>query len=138
MLLVGNRPAAEKRPTEKMLRDEGRIKTMLQYINAHLGEELTTARIARCAAISESECLRCFRSMVGSTPIHYVRTLRIYKAAELLAGHGSEDRGHWHPVRISGDELFCQELSGNQGLQPLEYRRKKQRQGASTPGVNEG
>ena len=138
VLLVENRPAAEKRPTEKMLRDEGRIKTMLQYINAHLGEELTTARIARCAAISESECLRCFRSMVGSTPIRYVRTLRIYKAAELLAATDQKIADIGTQCGFQEMSYFVKSFREIKGCSPLEYRRKKQRQGASTPGMNEG
>lgn len=84
-LLSQHRPAVQTPPSEKALRDTERIKIMLQYIQEHCGEELTTAKIARSAAVSESECLRCFRAMVGTTPIQYVKQLRIQRAAELLA-----------------------------------------------------
>ena len=57
---------------------------MLQYIQEHYGGELTLAKIAESASVSENECLRCFRSMIGSTPIQYVKQLRVQKAAELL------------------------------------------------------
>lgn len=83
-LLTRNCPAAEKKPSEKTLRDGERIKIMLQYIQEHYDGELTLARIAASAAVSENECLRCFRSMIGSTPIQYVKQMRIQKAAELL------------------------------------------------------
>lgn len=103
-LLAKNRPTTEKRPSEKALRDGERIKAMLQYIQAHYAEELTLARIARSAAVSENECLRCFRSMIGSTPIQYVKQVRVQKAAELLA---STDR------KISDIGMACgfQEMS---------------------------
>ena len=84
-ILAKNRPAAEKSPSEKALRDGERIKRMLHYIQGHYKGELTLAKIAGSAAVSENECLRCFRSMIGSTPIQYVKQVRIQKAAELLA-----------------------------------------------------
>lgn len=83
-LLAKNCPATEKKPSEKTLRDGERIKAMLQYIQEHYSGELNLAQIAGSANLSENECLRCFRSMVGSTPIQYVKQMRIQKAAELL------------------------------------------------------
>ncbi|MCI8916533.1 MAG: AraC family transcriptional regulator [Oscillospiraceae bacterium] len=83
-LLVKNCPTIEKKPPEKTLRDGERVKAMLQYIQEHYGGELTLAKIAESASVSENECLRCFRSMIGSTPIQYVKQLRVQKAAELL------------------------------------------------------
>ncbi len=77
---------------------------MLQYIQEHYGGELTLASIAESAAVSESECLRCFRSMTGSTPIQYVKQVRIQKAAELLM---SADR----KISDIGAECGFQEMS---------------------------
>ena len=59
--------------SSKALRDAQRIKTMLTKIHAHYGTELTTTAIASSASISESECLRCFRSTIGITPIQYLK-----------------------------------------------------------------
>ena len=138
VLLVGNRPAMRKRPSEKTLRDAARIKTMLQYIEAHLGEELTTARIARCAAISESECLRCFRAMVGSTPIRYVKELRIQRAAELLAATDRKIADIGAMCGFQEMSYFAKSFREIKGCRPLEYRRKKQRQQAFEHGCGEG
>ena len=103
-LLAKNCPVAEKKPSEKALRDGARIKVMLQYIQAHYDGELTLAKIAESASVSENECLRCFRSMIGSTPIQYVKQVRIQKAAELLA---STDR----KISDIGMECGFQEMS---------------------------
>lgn len=78
------RAPVEPPPSEKALRDGERIRTMLQFIQENYGEELTAARIAESAAISESECLRCFRAAIGVPPTQYLRQLRLQKAAELL------------------------------------------------------
>ena len=103
-LLAKHCPAAEKKPSEKALRDGERIKVMLQYIREHYAEELTLAKIAQSAAVSENECLRCFRDMIGSTPIRYVRQVRIQRAAELLL---STDR----KISDIGMECGFQEMS---------------------------
>lgn len=96
--------ATEKKPSEKTLRDGERIKAMLQYIQEHYDGELTLAKIAESAAVSENECLRCFRNMIGSTPIQYVKQLRIQKASELLV---STDR----KIADIGAECGFQEMS---------------------------
>ena len=57
---------------------------MLQYIEAHLADTIEITDIAETAGISISECLRCFKHSIGTTPIQYVKQLRIQKAAELL------------------------------------------------------
>lgn len=103
-LLADNCPAARKSPSEKALRDSERMKVMLQFIQENYGGELSTAKIARSAAISDSECLRCFRAIVGTTPIQYVKQLRVQKAAELLL---STDR----KISDIGAECGFQEMS---------------------------
>lgn len=128
-LLASHRFAPPQSPPqctpEKALRSGERIKAMLQYIEEHFDEELSTAQIARSATLSESECLRCFRDMIGTTPIQYLRQLRIQKAAELLA---KTDR------RIADIGALCgfQEMSyfakifrEMKGRTPSEYRKRK-------------
>ena len=68
----------------KMLRTNERIKKMLTYIHEHFPEEITVSQIAMSAAISESECLRCFRNVLKMPPVNYLRSYRIQKCAELL------------------------------------------------------
>lgn len=77
-------PETNRPPSAKALRDGERIKQMLAFIEDHLGDTLNTENIARSAALSASECLRCFHATIGVTPIQYVRRLRVQKAAQLL------------------------------------------------------
>ena len=49
------------------------------------GEAIDTAAIARSASVSQSECLRCFRATIDTTPIRYLREYRIEQAANRLA-----------------------------------------------------
>lgn len=125
-LLVGHRPVIRNKPSEKAVRDAERIKIMLQYIAAHYGEELTTAKIAHCAAVSESECLRCFRAMVGTTPIQYVKQLRIQKAAELLAESQQKISDIGALCGFQEMSYFAKSFRAVKGCTPSEYRKKKQ------------
>jgi len=68
----------------KMHRQNERIKKMLMYIHEHFSEDITVSQIAASAAISESECLRCFRNILKIPPINYLRSYRIQKCAEML------------------------------------------------------
>lgn len=92
--------------SKKMLRNEGWMKLMLEYIHQNYASHLTTASIAKAAAVSESECLRCFRNVVGMTPIQYVIQYRVQKAAELL---------------ISMPELNVSEAGARCGFQDASY-----------------
>lgn len=82
--IAGHVSGAVSPPSAKALRDGDRIKRMLQYIHDHYSEEITLGEIADSASISESESLRCFRSMISTTPVKYLKTYRLQRAAELL------------------------------------------------------
>lgn len=111
-------------PKKKALRDEARIKLMLQYIYSAYAEEITTKKIAANASVSESECLRCFRSTIGMPPVQYVKWYRIQKAAELLL---STD---WKIAKISAycgfqdTSYFVKTFRELKGSTPGEYRKR--------------
>lgn len=128
ILLLRRHGAAEQvKLSSKVLRDSERIKQMLAYIQENFTEELRTSDIAAVASISESECLRCFRTVIGTTPIQYVRQYRIRRAAKLLA---TTD----HPVGTVAEECGFQDVSyftktfrELRGCTPTEYRARKQK-----------
>ena len=68
----------------KQLRDYERIKRLLDHIHNHYMDRISTGALSAIAGISESECLRCFHSMLRTTPIRYLNHYRLSKAAALL------------------------------------------------------
>lgn len=62
---------------------QGRVKLMLEHIRQNYAGPLTLAGIAG-AAVSESECLRCFRRIIGLPPFRYVTQYRTQRAAQRL------------------------------------------------------
>lgn len=123
LLLAQHCPAAEKSPSEGALRASERIKTMLQYIQQHYAEPLTLADIARSAAVSENECLRCFRRMVGASPIQYLKQLRIQKAAALLRTTDQKISAIGAACGFQEMSYFARTFRQLQGCTPGAYRR---------------
>jgi AraC family transcriptional regulator len=57
---------------------------VMEYIEAHLDEELPLFRLAAVAGYSPFHFARAFRSEIGDTPHRYVTRRRLAKAQELL------------------------------------------------------
>lgn len=121
-LLCANSVSEKHLPSEKALRNEERIKKMLQYIQEHFSEEITTVQIAQTAMISESECLRCFHNTIGTTPIQYVKKFRIGKAAELLTETNDKITDISTKCGFQEISYFSKSFKQIMGCTPKEYR----------------
>lgn len=124
-LLSRHRPPAKEYPSEKALRDGERMKAMLRYIQEHCGGALSVAEIARSAAVSESECLRCFKSMIGATPIQYVKQLRLQRAAELLESTDGKIADIGAACGFQEMSYFARAFREWKGRTPSQYRAER-------------
>ena len=122
LLFAHRNPVKASYPMAEQRREE-RIKQMLTFIRQHYAEDINTGKIAESAMVSESECLRCFRSMLGTTPIQYLKEYRLEKAEELL-------RTSKMKVSEIGDRCGFREMSyfarsfrQRYGVVPSEYHR---------------
>lgn len=61
-----------------------RLRNMLQYINENFEKDISVENIADHAGVSESTCLRCFKSILGISPIRYLVQYRLTAAYQLL------------------------------------------------------
>lgn len=122
LLFTSHHGTEQKKPSEKALRDGARIKQMLQYIQEHYAEELSINAIAQSANISESECLRCFRSTIGATPIQYTRQLRLQHAAEQLSSTGDRIADIANRCGFQEMSYFSKLFRQEQGITPSQYR----------------
>lgn len=64
--------------------DEERIRKMLDFIHQSYAETLSLHDIAAAANISTSECCRCFKRILKTTPFGYLNHYRLAIASELL------------------------------------------------------
>ena len=65
----------------------GRINKVLDYIEAHIGEELTLSTLAELVFFSPFHFHRIFKAMVGETLNQYIHRIRIEKSAFMLVYH---------------------------------------------------
>lgn len=125
LLSVCNRlPIEERKISSKKLRNEDRMKRMLSYIRAHLADSLTIQNIAAAASVSESECIRCFRGMTGTTPIQYTIQLRLQKAAVLLLKTDDKVTEIGAACGFQEMSYFARTFRGQYEVSPSEYRKR--------------
>ena len=123
-LLCGHLSPAAASIRSKDLRDAQRIKAMLSCIHSQFGTALTTARIAASASVSESECLRCFRTTIGTTPIQYLRQYRIQQSAQLLAATQEPVADIAMRCGFQDVSYFTKTFRELRGCAPSEYRKE--------------
>ena len=82
--LYGRQNVVHTGLSQKDMRNELRIRQMLDCIENNYTRQLSVAQIAAAADISVSECIRCFKATIHTTPVQYLLQYRLLKASELL------------------------------------------------------
>lgn len=123
-ILRQRQPLARKDVSQKALRQTGRMKVMLAFLQERFDEALTVSRIAASASVSESECLRCFRQTVGIAPIAYLKHYRLQRAAELLQGTDLPVAAVASRCGFLEMSYFSREFRKMYGAAPTQYRRE--------------
>lgn len=124
--LVSGSYELQTEPDAKGLRDEERIKKMLAFIHQEYAGRLTIAEIAGSASVSESECLRCFRATIGTTPMRYLRSYRIEQAAQLLTAGSASIGDVALQSGFQDVSYFSKTFREIKGCTPKEYRTRQQ------------
>lgn len=122
VLLSENQPAAAKKSFGKAQRDNARIKEMLTFIQANYGRELVIEDIASACAISTSECIRCFRATIGTTPIAYLKSYRLQQAALKLQLTDDKISTIAESCGFQEMSYFSKSFKEVYGCTPSEYR----------------
>ncbi|SFG31994.1 AraC family transcriptional regulator [Oribacterium sp. WCC10] len=106
----------------KEAKDAERIRMMLSYIDEFYREDINVKILADSAEISESEVMRCFHNMLGTTPIQYVKNYRIRKAAELLKV--SDDKIVDIAIECGFQDMsyFAKSFREAKGITPTDFR----------------
>ncbi len=122
MKLNNNRPEGKKKKRRQDDILSERMKSMMKFVEAHYTEELTVEQIAETVAVSPSACLRCFKQALDTTPVQYIKQLRIGKAAQLLL---MTDRKIWEiglACGFSDQSYFTKVFREEKGCTPKQYR----------------
>ncbi|MEM1381825.1 MAG: AraC family transcriptional regulator [Pseudomonadota bacterium] len=83
-VLAANKRRAHQEHLDAQGRLDPRITRALDHIDAHLGENLTVAKLAEIAYLSPGHFSRNFKSVIGTSVWQYVTERRCKRAKELL------------------------------------------------------
>ena len=67
-----------------MCKHDHRINTIIDYMRAHLGAEISLSSLAKIAGCTSFHIIRLFKETVGMSPHAYLIQLRLEKARELI------------------------------------------------------
>lgn len=126
-LLHQNIPKTVDSGTIKIRRETERIKLMLTFISEHLGEEINISMLSKSANISESECMRCFRHILNTTPGKQITKMRIQKAEELLVVTSLSVSEIAARCGYSEESYFIKCFKKMKDTTPTRYRNKAKR-----------
>ncbi len=101
-----------------------RMRCFLAFIDKHYGNDVSLDDLAQSANVSKSECLRCFKLSMQTTPYKYLMEYRLLKATQLL-------KQTEHPIGIISSLVGFNQMSQfgkcfkeKIGCTPREYRKK--------------
>ena len=101
-----------------------RTQKFLQYIEAHYAEEVTLDDLAKSANVSKSECLRCFKSTLRTTPYKYLMDYRLSRAEKLLKETDLPVSEIALMTGFNGQSYFGKCFKEKMRYSPSSYRRK--------------
>lgn len=99
-----------------------RLRRVVDFIEAHLGEELTQAELARVAELSPHHFASAFRSTTGVAPHRYLTERRIARACELLAKSEATVTTVAHALGFASHAHFSESFRRFVGVTPSEYK----------------
>lgn len=104
--------------------DYERIHAMLNFIHENYANVLSVENIADAAAISVSECSRCFQRCLKQTPFDYLIDYRIRQAAELLLRTDKTIAEIGLRVGFNSTSYFSNKFKEVLGVTPRDYRKE--------------
>lgn len=96
------------------------------FIEAHLAEKLTVARIARHVHLSPSGIYKCIHAVYGCTVSSYITARRVERSLSLLSAGEQSVEEIAGLLGFSSAAYFCRCFKKEQGVSPLQYRQMQQ------------
>lgn len=100
-----------------------RMKQLIQYIDAHYMEDISTQMLMEQINASESVLLRCFKQTVGTSPMRFLLDYRIEKAAILLISTDKKSCDIAAECGFNDFSYFTKTFHKKMGKTPVEYRK---------------
>jgi AraC family transcriptional regulator len=105
--------------------DHVRLRRVLDYISAHVADQIKLEELARVACLSTFHFARMFTLAIGVPPHRYVSRMRLENAmAEIAAGRLPLAQIALN-ARFSSQASFTRAFRRATGMTPAEYRRRR-------------
>lgn len=108
-------------------RPEKRVPVLLDYIHTHYKDKITIEGLAKKASISKTEVLRCFKSIIGLSPINYLNSYRLQRAAYLLIHSENNIQEIAMDCGFDDNSYFSKLFKKNYHVTPHNYRLQKRK-----------
>ena len=99
------------------------VERMQQHIEAHLGDKITMAALARAACYSQWHAARLFKEVTGKAPFEYIRLRRLSAAAEKLRESACKVVDVAFDFVFDSHEGFSRAFARQFGLPPAHFRK---------------
>lgn len=113
-----------------------KMKTAAAYMKEHLASELSVEELARLFHLSPNYFAQQFKTMLGASPMQYLKRIRLAKAVELLR---ATDLSVTDVAAAVGMELhyFSRLFKSWQNFSPKEYRQLYRKRGSAKKDVDD-
>lgn len=102
-----------------------RMQKFLDFIASNFKEDLSLEKLAQAAFVSKSQCLRCFKKALQTTPYKYLNEFRLMKACELLRDSTLSIAAIAESVGFKQQSHFGECFKEKMGVTPRQYRMLK-------------
>ena len=103
-----------------------RFDNVLEYIQHHLDEPITVAKLAKMANLNPTYFCNLFSNFIGVPPLQYINRRRIEKAQELLLGTDETLYEISYQIGFNDEYYFSRLFKKYVGLSPNHYRKQQQ------------
>lgn len=102
---------------------EKRMEIFLFYITLHYSQAISLDDLAKSAHVSKSECLRCFKQTLQTTPYKYLTEFRLKQSIELLTTTSLSIGEISSKVGFNQFSHFGKCFKEKTGVSPSQYRK---------------
>lgn len=103
---------------------ESRVQIILNCIHSGYGKQLSLEDLAAAANVSKSEVLRCFKAIIGISPIQYLKNHRLQNAAYMLKSTVYSIQTICELCGFEDNSYFSKSFKEKYHCTPREYRGK--------------
>ncbi len=121
--LLGALPTAQRHRVLAQVRRDLPVREAVDWIEAHLADDLSNASIAARLRVGPDQAIRLFRRWLGQTPAAYVQERRIAAAAQRLAYSDDSIEDIASHSGFPNRHYLTRVFGRHMGLAPAAYRR---------------